>query len=137
MALMLRLLGAASIGLGLAGLYAIWFYLILLASLGFWGLLSPVARFLLLIPACIASVLFSYSQAVGHGRALISDAQVERPAFRWVELVMVVAGYGILLAPLAALRFLPGLIMPPQGNVILGLLLLAAGYALCREGVSS
>lgn len=136
-ALMLRLLGAASIGLGFAALYAIWLYLILLASLGFWELLSPGARFLLLIPALVVSILFSCSQAVGHGRALISDAQVERPAFQGAELVMTVAGYGILLAPLAALRFFPELIAPPPGNIVVGLMLLAAGYALRREEASS
>lgn len=137
MALVLRLLGAASIGLGFAALYALWFYLILMASPGFWGLLSPGARFLLLIPAFIVSVLFGYSQAIGHGRALISDAQVEWPTFQWAELVMTVAGYGILLAPLAALRFLPDLIAPPPGNIVVGLMLLAVGYALRREEASS
>jgi hypothetical protein len=132
-ALMLRLFGAASIGLGFATLYCTWFSLILLASLGFWNLLSPVARFVLLFPAFILSLLFSHSQAIGHGRAFITNAHVERPVLQWDELVMAVAGYGMLLTPLAALRFLPDLIAPPLGNGISGLILLAIGYALHRE----
>lgn len=125
-AVAVRLLAGASVGLGMASV-GVWIGLILLAGLGFWGLLSSAVQFVVLGVAFAFSVVFSFSQAVGHVRAFISDACVERPAFQGDELAVVVAGYGLLLAPLIGLKFAPVLIGPPQGNVIVGLILLAAG----------
>lgn len=136
-ALVLRLLGAASIGLGMTTLYCVWFSVILLASLGFWGLLSLPARFGLLALASGVSIALGFSQAVGHVRAFISDARVQRPAFEWSEVVVTVAGYVLLLAPLAVLRFVPDLIAPPWGNVWVGSVLVAVGYAVRKQAVES
>jgi hypothetical protein len=138
-ALMLRLFSAASISLGLATLYWAGFGLILVVSLGFWNLLSPVARLVLLLPFLIWSILLTHSQVIGQGHAFITNAQVEEPALQWDELAIPVCGYLLLLMPLIAFRLLPELFAPPLGNVVLGLLLLVLGYALHRqaEGMTS
>lgn len=136
-ALVLRLLGAASLGLGLSTLYCVWFSVTLLAALGFWGVLSAEVQFGLLCLVSILSVALGFSQALGHMRTFISEAQIEQPGFQWGELAVVVAGYVLLLAPLATLRLFPEVIAPPWGNLVLGSMLLTVGYALPERVTAS
>jgi hypothetical protein len=51
-ALWVRMWAAATIVLGLLVTYA-WLLVLLMASIGFWALLSPLARAMLLIPLAV------------------------------------------------------------------------------------
>jgi hypothetical protein len=77
--------------------------------------------------------LFSYSQACGHGRAFITNAQVQLPAFEWGELTVVLTGYSMIVIPWLLLNVWPILITPPYINFGVGLILLALGLALRQD----
>jgi hypothetical protein len=128
-ALVMRSLGSASIGLGLSIMYA-WFVWILSVSVGFWEMLSPVARIVLLSLIFAPGILLSYSQITGHSRAFISNAQVEMPTFEWGEAVILIAGYMIILLPWGILTWGTEFLAPPWGNLLLGILLFILGWAL-------
>jgi hypothetical protein len=130
--LRLRIFGAAALGVALPALYG-WFVLILLVAFGFWGMLSLVAQIFLLAALFLPSILVSRQIALAHGRGFITNAAVEEPAFSLDDLVVVAAGYLILLMPLAALWLFPQLLAPPLGNVVVGLLLLGLGYSVRKD----
>jgi hypothetical protein len=133
-ALMLRVAGAASIGFGFSML-GMWLGLMLVASLGFWELLTPsvLAQVLLLCPAVGVSLLAGYALAVGMGRAFIDNAKIQHPRFDLGESVFVIAGYIFLLLPLAGLYFLPSWVAPPWGNIVLGMGGVGMGWVFYRS----
>lgn len=128
-ALAIRLLATASVALGFSLFYFLWLGLTLLLSLGFWAILSPIAQFLLLVPAFALSVLVSYAQSMGFRRAFISDANIEAPEIEWGDLVVALAGYLIMFMPLAVWVIWPSLLAPPWGTLLAGGFLLAFGLA--------
>ncbi len=128
-ALVLRSLSGASIGLGIPILYA-WYLLLLLAALGFWNLLSLPVRLVLLGLVFTPCLLNSYAQLIGQGRAFIVNAQIELPPFQWSELLIIITGYGMLFLPWMLLKFAPGFLALPRANLVLGVILIAFGYFL-------
>ena len=132
-ALAIRLLAAASVGLGFSLFCFLWLGLTLLLSLGFWTILSPLAQFLLLIPAFALSVLVSYAQTIGFRRAFISDTNIEQPEIEWKDLTVALAGYLIMFMPLAVWIIWPWLLAPPMGTLLVGGILLAFGIATRRQ----
>ena len=132
-ALAIRLLAAASVGLGFSLFYFLWLGLTLLLSLGFWAILSPIAQFLLLVPAFALSLLVSYAQSIGFRRAFLSDANIKPPEIEWGDLVVVLAGYLIMFIPLAVWIIWPWLLAPPIGTLLVGGFLLAFGLATRRR----
>lgn len=123
-ALIMRLFAAASVGLGLSLFCFLWLGLILALSLGFWTILSPLAQLLLLMPAFAVSLLISYAQTLGFYRAFMNDSQVKTPKIVWADLSVILAGYIIMLTPLALWFIFPWLITPPIGTLLAGILLL-------------
>jgi hypothetical protein len=132
LALLARLLNAAAIGFAIVVMYT-GLGLVLLASVGFWGLLSPLAQWLILSLASGAGILNSYSQVRSHGQGFTTDNQVKRASFKWDELIICVAGYMMLLAPLAALYFARVPLTPPLGNFIISGLCLGIAYMLKEQ----
>lgn len=131
-ALLLRMLGAAALGMGLPAFYA-WLLLLLLAALNFWTTLAPIAQIVLLVLLFAPCALLSWQEALGHGRGFISNAQVAPPTFDWAELIVVLAGYIMLCGPLALLWLAPLALAPPLGNLLASILLIALGYALRKQ----
>ncbi|MBN1889046.1 MAG: CHAT domain-containing protein [Thermoflexales bacterium] len=132
--LVARSLGSASLGIGLPTLYG-WFLVVLLVALGFWQVLSYAAQIALLalifVPGLAFGCVLSYSQIIGHGRALVSDAEVELPTFTWSELAPSLVGYILLALPWVALTL--GLFIPPPGSLLLGIVLSVSGYQVYRH----
>jgi hypothetical protein len=133
-ALGVRMWAAATITLGLLVTYA-WLLILLMASTGFWALLSPQARAILFIPLPVLGSLVSYAQAMGFGRAFISNSRVEWQGFQWDEFLMVVGGYVTLAIPLLVEGVLFQLMAPPRSIVLIGVgvLLLFVRAALRQE----
>jgi hypothetical protein len=131
-ALWMRLWISATIGFGLVAIY-FGFGLVLLAGLGFWGLLSPLAQWLIVGAASGAGILNSYSQVRSHGQGFTTDNQVKRIFFKWDELTVLAGAYTILLILLGVLYFIPFLLTPPLGNLIIGGLCLTLAYGTRQE----
>lgn len=130
-ALLLRMLGAAAMGIALPACYA-WQLLLLLVALSFWATLVTAAQILLLAMMFMPAALLSWQVAVGHGVAFISDARVAAPKWDWTETVIIAAGYIMLCGPVAMLWLTPAAITPPRGNLYAGIILTALGYAVHR-----
>ena len=132
-ALQVRVLGAASIGIGLPMLYVVWFNLILLVGLDLWSLLPPAGQVLLLGLLAIGALFISYAQALSHGLGFITSAQVGDMPFEWRELLIVAVGYLMLALPLLLLYRWPDFLAPPLSNLLIGTATVGLAYALYRE----
>jgi CHAT domain-containing protein len=133
-ALLLRLFATAAITLGIAALYG-WFGVSLLAALGFWALLSTAARILLLTVILAPGAFISWQITTAHGTGFVTNATITQPSVEWQEAVVVFAGYFLLVIPLVALWLAPAMIAPPLGNLVVGGMLVALGFALRNEAV--
>jgi hypothetical protein len=138
-ALILRILGTSSLVLGLSTIYG-WFVWSLSVGLGFWTLLTPLAQHLLFGLIAATSLLggsyLSYSQLIGHVRALLSDADIEVPAFTWQDLSLIIGGYLMSLMPWLVSRLYPQLLASPGLNLIVGSLLLILGTLIQADSQS-
>jgi hypothetical protein len=136
LALGLRILGTATLALGLSVLYG-WLALVLNVALGFWQLLSPLAQGALLGLLAAASLggggYLTYSQLIGHARAFLSETQVEPPTLTWQALSLTVGGYLMLLAPWLLTRLWPEALCLPRLNLLAGLVLVVIGVVLYGE----
>lgn len=136
-AFVIRVLGAATMGMGLTTFYA-WLIWLLVMATGFWTVLTDAARLLLIgfvfLPSALCGWALGYSQAMGHTRAFISEARIEKPTFEWGGISVVLGGYLLLGLFWIVRTFAPNFIRQPWGNVWTGALLLSLGYALWREG---
>jgi len=134
--LLTRVLGSASLGLGIPVFYT-WLVWLWFIAVGFWGMLAPVAQHLLLgaifVPGLVAGWKLSCSQILGHVRAFISEARVAPPKFEWGEIAVILGGYSLLALPWALYTFWPQYVHPPWGNLWAAVLLLGLGYALWQE----
>ncbi len=131
-----RMLASGAIGLAISMLY-VWNILLFCISVGLWNLLNTWAQVLLLVsifgPGLAFGGLFSYSQILGHTRALLSNAQIAPPVWDWKEGFLIAGGYVILLLPWLGLKLALQYLPLPGCTLIVGGLLLALGYALWRE----
>ncbi len=132
-ALALRLLAALSISVGFVAVYIIYFTVALLAGLGFWSLLTPIAQLLVLLPLQLLAVMLGVVQAHSHGFGFINSNNVETIPFDGADTVLVLAGYAMLLGPLLLLWTMPTVLAPPWINLILGGLAIAVGAMLLNE----
>jgi hypothetical protein len=124
-----RMWGTSAIGVSLPLIYIV-ALLILLASVGFWEMLSLPAQLIILIPLVGLAAFNGYGLVLAHGMGYLANNQVERISFNWNELVIPLCGYLTLFAPLAVFYFIPWLLQPPLGNLIVGALCVALGYSL-------
>lgn len=128
-ALLFRLLAAASLGLGFSFFAILWVSLLVLFSLGIWTLLPPILQFLWLALMLLISLTVSYSQTVGFNRAFLNSARVEIPSIEWGDLTVALAGLLLMFIPLAVWNLWPRLLVSPLGALIVGILLLGVGVA--------
>lgn len=136
LALLLRMLAAASLGMGLPSVYA-WFLLLLIVAMSFWAILAPIAQIVLLALLFAPCILVSWQEALGHARGFLSNARITPPTLDWQELIVILAGYIMLCGPLALLWLVPQVIAPPLGNVLAGMLLIAFGYQLRKQALAA
>lgn len=135
-ALLLRMLGASALGMGLVAVY-VWLTLLLVVAMGFWTLLAPIARVVLLILLFAPGLAVSWQMALGHGRGFLSNVPMAQPTLEWQELVVFVAGYIMLGLPFLLGWMMPQLLAPPWGNMIAGIFLSALGYQLRKQVVGT
>jgi hypothetical protein len=139
-AFILRILGTGSLVLGLSTIYG-WFVWSLSVGVGFWKLLTPLARHLLFDLITVMSLLggsyLSYSQLIGHVRALLSDADIEVPVFTWQGLSLIIGGYLMSLMPWLVSRLYPHVLASPGLNLIVGSMLLIVGTLIQVDSHSS
>jgi hypothetical protein len=131
-ALLLRMFVLASISLGLYVLYT-WFGVSLLAALGFWTLLSSIARIFLLAVGLLPGVFLCWQMTKANVTHFFTNAEIKGPDFDWSEFIGVVGGYFLLLIPLVALWLAPAMIAPPLGNLVVGGMLVALGFAIRKD----
>jgi len=133
-AFVVRVFSAATVGVGLPILYVVWFNVILLAGLGVWAALPLVVQVVLLALLACGVILISYAQARSHGLGFMTSAKVGDMPFAWSELLVVLAGYFFLLAPLWLFYPLPALLQPPllNLNLLIGALTFFIAHWLLR-----
>lgn len=131
-ALLIRLFVMASVALGLPVIYT-WFGISLLAALGFWALLSTAAHILLLAVTLLPGVFICLQMTTANITYFVTNAAVKRPAPDWSDLIVVLGGYIMLLTPLVALWLAPAMIAPPLGNLVVGGILVALGFAIRKD----
>lgn len=129
---LLRIAGAATIGMGLQAIYA-WFTLWLAVGMGFWAILSPFARTMLLVTLFAPGLALGWQQIQGHARGFRSNAEMKAPTLDWQELAVILGGYLMICAPVGLLWLFPSFVAPPLGNLAIGLVLCALGAAIRKE----
>lgn len=132
-ALFLRMWGAVAASIGLATFFAGYFSVVLLAGLGFWSLLTPLAQVFFLLPIALLALALGLAQAHNHSLGFLNSNRVRSIPFDLSDSLFVLVGSLLVVAPALLTFFLPELLAPPFLNLLIGTLNATLALLFWRE----